>query len=134
MKCVYLTILLFSSLIGYSQNDEWIETEGEITEITFHTGKRTRETATIKYKLEDGSEQIGIAELFRIPFIGSMKSKGDTISIKYRESNPVLVETQFGNLLSAYGMYVLVFLGVLLSAKTLLNRKKTINTGSGLNS
>ncbi|MBS9461717.1 hypothetical protein KIM67_04800 [Flagellimonas sp. 389] len=134
MKYIYLTIILFSSLIGHGQNDDWVETEGKITEITLHRGKKTRETATIKFKLEDGSEQIGITELFRVPFIGSMKSEGDAISIKYRKSNPVLVETQFGSLLSTYGMYVLIFLGVLLSAKTLLGRKKTMNTSSGLNS
>ncbi|UII74917.1 hypothetical protein LV716_11685 [Flagellimonas sp. HMM57] len=134
MKYIYLIILLFSYLIGYSQNDDWVETEGKITEITFHRGKKTRETATIAFKLEDGSEQIGITELFRVPFLGSMKSEGDTISIKYRKSNPVLVETKFGNLLSTYGMYILIFLGVLLSAKTLLSKKNTVNTGSGLNS
>ncbi len=126
MKYIYLLLLLSLSSFSFSQNVEKIETEGEITEITFHQGKKIRETALIKFNLEDGTEQIGNTDLFRIPFIGSMKSVGDKISITYSKDNPYLVETVIGSFLSTYGMYILIFLGIIFSLKPILNYKKNI--------
>jgi hypothetical protein len=127
MKYIYLTLLLSLSSFSFSQTIEKIETEGVITEITFHQGKKIRETALIKFNLEDGTEQMGSTDLFRIPFIGSMKSVGDKISITYSKDNPFLVETVIGNFLSTYGMYILIFLGIIFSLKPILNYKKSIN-------
>lgn len=131
MKYTCLLLLLFISAFCFAQEDNWVTSEGIITNIAYHTGKRARETATIKYKLENGKEQLGSAEFFRVPFIGSLKSVGDTISIKYKKSNPVHLETRFGNFLSQYGMHVLIVLGVVFSIKPFINKKnkiKPINT------
>jgi hypothetical protein len=114
----------------FSQESEWLKTEGEITEITVHQGKRKRESAIVKFKLEDGTEQLGHVELFRIPFIGSMKSVGDTITINYDRNNPVLLETVFGKFLSSYGMYILIILGIIFSIKPFLKRKKNTQLNS----
>lgn len=112
------------SISSFSQDVDWVKTEGEITEITIHNGRKTRETAIVKFNLEDGTEQLGNVELFRIPFIGSMKSVGDTVTVNYDRNNPVLLETIFGNFLSSYGMYILIVLGIIFSIKPFLNKNK----------
>ena len=122
MKYTCLLLLLFITAFCSAQEDSWIKTEGEIVSVAHHTGKKIREIATIKYKLENGAEQLGSAELFRIPFIGSLKSVGDKISVNYKKSNPVLLETGFGNFLSRYGMYILIVLGIIFSVKPFLNK------------
>ncbi len=127
MKYIYFLLTLSLSSYSFSQAIEKIETEGEITEITFHQGKKVRETALVKFNLEDGTEQIGSTDLFRIPFIGSMKSVGDKISIIYTKENPYIVETVIGNFLSTYGMYILILLGIIFSLKLIINYKKSIN-------
>ncbi len=127
MKYIYLLIFLSISTVCFPQEGEWIEVEGEITEITVHRSKRTRETALVKFKLEDGKEQLGQVQLLRIPFIGSMKSVGDKISIKYRKNNPHISETVFGSFVTDYGMYILIFLGIVFSAKSLLKVLKGQN-------
>lgn len=126
MKYVFLLMLALFSTLCFSQEENWVKTEGVITEIKVHRGKRTRESAIIKFRLENGLEQFGNAELFRIPFIGSMKSVGDTITVNYNKNNPVHIETVYGKLLSSYGMYVLILLGIIYSIKPLLNWKKSI--------
>jgi len=125
MKNVLFLIVFLIPILSFSQEENWVKTEGEITEITFHQGKKVRESAIIKFNLEDGTEQFGSVELFRVPFIGSMKSVGDTITINYKRNNPVILETVFGKLLSSYGMYVLILLGIIFSIKPFLKRTKT---------
>ncbi|WP_264558088.1 DUF3592 domain-containing protein [Flavobacterium sp. N2270] len=122
MKYLLFFVLFLTSISSFSQED-WVKTEGTITEITIHSGRKTRETAVVKFNLEDGTEQLGNVELFRIPFIGSMKSVGDTVAVNYNKKNPVLLETVFGKFLSSYGMYILIFLGIIFSIKPFLTKK-----------
>jgi len=123
MKYFCILFLALLSDISFSQDVEWIETEGEITEIKI-SRRRTRETAIVKFKLQDGTEQFGQAELFRIPFIGSTNAVGDIITVNYDKSNPVILKTGFGKLLTNYGMYVLILLGIIFSIKPLLKHRK----------
>jgi hypothetical protein len=125
MKLISLFIVLSISSFSFSQDVEKVKTEGVITEITFHQGKRIRETAVVKFNLENGSEQLGSLELFRIPFVGSMKSVGDKITINYNKNNPVILETILGNFLSTYGMFILIILGVVFSIKPFLKLRKS---------
>lgn len=124
-KLIYILIILFTTQ-SLSQEEDWVKTEGEITEITVHRIKRVRESAIIKFYLENGAEQYGTSELFRIPFIGSMKSAGDTITINYNKNNPVLLESVFEKFLTNYGMYVLIILGIIFSIKPFLKRKNEL--------
>lgn len=124
MKYTVLLLFFFTTALCFSQEEEWIKTEGEITEISIHRGKKVRETAIIKFKLENGVEQFGSAELFRIPFIGSLKAVGDKITVNYRKNNPVILETIFGNFLSKYGMYILIVLGIIFSIKPFIKKQK----------
>lgn len=128
MKYLYLFITLLFSTISDTQDVEKIESEGVITEITIHQGKKVRETALVKFKLENGKEQIGTVELYRIPFIGSMKSVGDKLTITYQKNNPVILETVFGKFISTYGMYFLILLGIIFSLKPILKYKKNANS------
>jgi hypothetical protein len=130
MKSIFFLALILVSTLCFSQEENWVKTEGEITEITFHSGRRARETAIVKFKLEDGTEQLGHVELFRVPFLGSFKSVGDTITVNYNSSNPVLLETVFGKFLSNYGMYILIILGIIFSLKPILNWKKSVRMES----
>jgi len=122
-QLIYILIILFTTQ-SFSQEEDWIKTEGEITEITFHRGKKVRESAIVKFNLEDGTEHFGGVDLFRIPFIGSMKSVGDNITIHYNRNNQYVLETVIGKLFSNYGMYALIFLGIIFSIKPFLKRKK----------
>lgn len=130
MKYLLLTLLYFVSISSFCQETEWQETEAEITEITVHGGKRSPETAIVSFHLQDGTQQMAQVSLFKIPLLGSMKSVGDKISIKYDKNNPVMAETNFGNFLSSYGMYIFIFLGVIFSIKPLLGqfKKQTPNS------
>jgi hypothetical protein len=124
MKLLLLFLAFVLPIICFSAENEVVKTEGEITEITVHSGKRKRETAIVKFKLENGEEQFGNVELFRIPFLGSFKSVGDKITINYDKANPVLVETVYGKLLTDYGMYILILLGIVFSIKPFLKMRK----------
>lgn len=124
MKNILIITLILTPIFSFSQEDDWVKTEGEITEITTHSGKRMRVSAFVKFHLEDGTEQFGTAELIRIPFIGKVKSVGEKITINYKRNNPALLETDLGNFLSRYGMYILIFLGIVFSIKPFLKKKK----------
>ncbi len=129
MKNIILVVVIFIiltlvTIFPSSQEGDWIKTEGEIIKITLHSGKRFRKSATIRFRLENGTEQFGSAELIRIPFIGNTKSVGDKIAINYNKNNPVILETTMGKFLSNYGMYILIFFGIILSIKPFLKRKK----------
>ncbi|WP_299435562.1 DUF3592 domain-containing protein [uncultured Aquimarina sp.] len=124
MKSLLIFALLLLTANCFSQEEEWIKTEGKITEINKHRGRYMRETAIVKFNLENGREQLGNVQLSIIPYLGSTKSVGDTITINYDRNNPVILKTNFGKLLSNYGMYILVFLGIVFSIKPFLKQKK----------
>ena len=127
MNKVLLIVLLLTQL-SFSQKDNWVKTEGKITDITLHGGKRLRSSAIIKFNLDNGKEQLGSAELFRIPFIGNMYEIGDEITIHYNSNNPVLLETVVGHMMSRYGMYLLIILGIVFSIKPYLKKKTGHNS------
>lgn len=128
MKYAFLLVVLMLTSFTFSQNSNWVQTEGEVMQITTYRGKRLKSSAIIKFNLENGKEQIGNAEVFRIPFVGGLESIGDKITIHYNRDNPAVVETTVGRFISSYGMYVLILLGVIFSIKPFLklNKKKAI--------
>lgn len=124
MKGLALLPFLFMSVLVFAQEGEWIKTEGEIIETTTHRGKRMKETGIVKFKLENGEEVSGSLDLIRIPFFGSLNAVGDRISINYKRDNPAIVQTSFGLFLFNYGMYILIFLGIIFSIKPFLKIRK----------
>ena len=71
----------------------------------------------------DGSEQVTGVRLFNIPFIGSMNSVGDKIIIQYDKSNPIITKTTFSLYFFKYGIYLLVFFGIIVSIKRIKRMK-----------
>ena len=124
IKIVNIILLALIPNMLYAQEGEWIKTEGEVTEIKLHSSKRLKVTGTVKFNLENGDEISGSVELVRIPFYGCWNAVGDKITIKYNQNNPGLVQTPFGNFLFNYGMYILIFLGIIFSIKPFLKMRK----------
>lgn len=124
MKLLIFTLLIAIPALCVSQDVKWVSTQGEITEITIHHGKRMRESAQVKFYLENGAEQIGHVDLLRIPFIGSMTTVGDKITVSYNAENPVVLKTKLGQYLSDYGLYILIVLGIIFSIKPFLKYNK----------
>ncbi|MFK8039217.1 MAG: DUF3592 domain-containing protein [Crocinitomicaceae bacterium] len=132
IKFTMLFILFLTSNLIFSQDGEWIKTEGEITEIAIHRSKRLmKASGLVKFNLENGEEIMSSVELIRIPFYGCLNAVGDKITIKYNQQNPGLVQTPLGHFLFNYGMYILILLGIIFSIKPFLKmRKKTNNTAA----
>lgn len=126
MKLTLLLVMIFISNLSFSQESEWIKTDAEITEINIHRGRKTRETAIVKFNLENGKQQFASTELLHIPLVGSMKSVGDIISVNYKTSNPAIVETNTGKFLTDYGMYILYALGILGSLNFYIREKRKL--------
>ncbi|MFK8043888.1 MAG: DUF3592 domain-containing protein [Crocinitomicaceae bacterium] len=123
----FVFILVVPSLI-FSQDGEWIKTEGEVTDIVYHRSKRLlKASGSVKFKLENGEEMTSSVELVRIPLYGCINAIGDKISIKYNKQNPGLVQTPLGNFIFNYGMYILIFLGIIFSIKPFLKMRKNAN-------
>ena len=40
MKNAFFLIVFLIPILSFSQEENWVKTEGEITEITFHQGKK----------------------------------------------------------------------------------------------
>lgn len=125
MKFLCFIALFLSASYCFSQEAGRVETEGVITEITVHRGRKTRETALVKFKLENGEEIVGSVDLVRIPLLGTMKSVGDKITVTYDRSNPGLLQTTYGNFIMNYGMYILIVLGIIFSLRPLLKYRKS---------
>ena len=53
MKYTTVLLFLFITSFCFSQDEQWIQTEGEIIEINIHEGKKKRETAFIKFTLKN---------------------------------------------------------------------------------
>ncbi len=127
-------VLLFGHTSLYAQevNDVYIKTKAQIQSIELsRSGRSVKELATIKFTTEAGHDWETIIELERIPFLGSMSSVGDEISIYYNEGNPSIAQTYLGRLLSEYGLYLLILIGAILSIGTYLKalkQSKTANT------
>lgn len=127
MKNILLITLLFPIFL-FGQEVEpslnTLKTNAKITNIeTKRSGRSVKNIATISFTTEQGKNIETMVELLRIPFLGSFKSVGDEISINYNVENPALVETVYGNFLSKYGMYILIFLGIIFSIKSLLKAR-----------
>jgi len=78
----------------------------------------------VKFNLADGTEQTSIIKLLAIPFVGCINSVGDKITVNYNKENPAISNSILGLFLEKYGMYILVFLGIIFSIKPFLSYKK----------
>lgn len=125
MKSVFLALLFLLPFSVLSQQEVYLKANGIITSIEKkRTKKRVKEIATVFFTTQKGETIETIVEIERLPLLGSFKSVGDAITINYNEKNPLMAETNVGSFISKYGMYILVALGIIFSARTYLKAIK----------
>lgn len=108
-----------------TESTNWLSAEAEIQEIEQQrSGRKTKQFATILFNTEAGDEITTKVELLNIPVIGHLESEGDTITVHYDENNPALAQTTSGKFITQYGMYFLILLGIIFSAKSIIQAKK----------
>ncbi len=122
---IILGILLLFTFNLSAQENKYLETKAVIKSIeTKRSGKTLKDIATVSFVTQKGDSIETVVELLRIPFLGSFKNVNDEITVSYNVENPALVETNFGSFLSKYGMYILMFLGVVFSLRAYLKARK----------
>lgn len=129
MKSIFLVLVLLLPISIFSQQGEYLKANGIIKNIEMkRSGRTIKELATVTFTTQEGSDIETIVELYRIPFLGSFKTVGDEITINYNKENPALITTNAGNFITKYGMYILIILGIIVSARTYIKaRKKQYN-------
>ncbi len=124
-KNIILGILLLFTLTLSAQENLFIETKAVIKSIeTKRSGRKSKDIATVSFVTQKGDSIETVVELLRIPFVGNLKNVNDEITIKYNAENPALVETNSGNFISQYGIYILILLGLIFSLSTYLKARK----------
>ncbi len=102
----------FNGLIAQS-DIEWITTEGTILKIEkFRARRKIVEKATIQYTIHGDSVIISALHLDRYPIIGSLKSEGEVIEIKYNAKIPPMIQTPSKAFMTSYGLYIAIFFGI----------------------
>jgi len=129
---IFFFFLLLSPLMSLGQfmDDTWVETEAEITEVRTKTNRKaTRSYGQVTFKANDGQIYQGEVELAAIPFIGTMKSVGDKVTVFYDPKQPIYVKSQSSSFIEKYGMYILIALGIIFSfwniSKTLSKNRQS---------
>lgn len=126
MKSLLIILTWFTCFFSQAQTLEFTETEAIITNLEKRiSGRRSVVTATVKYTTKNGDSLTSQARILHIPFIGSLKEIGDTITIEYQNDNPYLIKSQGDSFLASYGLYILIGLGVLIALYRFRKKKKT---------
>ena len=106
--------LSFCSASMQAQEAIFVETQATITDIqTQINGKRSVVTAKVDYVTEAGDSLSSQTTLLHIPFIGSTKDVGDTVSIFYQKDNPYFIRSKNESFMQAYGWYVIAAITLL---------------------
>jgi len=112
---LFLGIFSISSS-AQSETDEVLETKATITHMDFRiTGKRSVSEATVAYTTQDGVKLESKVKLAHVPFITSIYSVGDKITVRYRKENPGILTTPFLDFIHTYGLYFLIGIGIIIS-------------------
>lgn len=129
MKSIIFIITFLLSFSVFSQEKEYVSAKGIIKNIEMkRSGRIVKEIAKVSFSTEQGETIETYVELERMPILGSFKSVGDEITINYNKKKPAIAQTKMGNFLFNYGMYILVFLGIVFSLRTYTKaRKKQYN-------
>ncbi len=120
---LFLTITV-TSLVQTEAN--FIEITATITELdTKISGRRSSAMATVNYTTAAGENLTSKVRILHIPFLGSFKKVGDTITVKYDANNPYLLKSNADSFLANYGLYILIGLGVLLTLRRFRKKETT---------
>jgi len=105
--------------------ENWVETKAKITKIHNSIKRRaTRAFADVSYRTKEGKSYQSRVEVFAIPYIGSIKSKNDSISLFYNLVTPQITKSSEISFLNSYGIYLLIFIGVLISLYNFIKLRK----------
>lgn len=111
--------MLLFPLATFAQMDtiEWLKTKGKIVnieELRFRRKLVTRATVTY-HVASDTIIHKGVVDLMRLPFIGSFQSVGDEVNVVYAKKQALLIRSGESDFIQKYGLYLLIFLGVVIS-------------------
>ena len=111
----FLSVFSISSS-AQSVTHEVLETEAVITFIEFRvSGKSSVSVATVDYTTQDGVKMKSAVMLPHIPFITSIYSIGDKVTVHYNNENPEILTTPFSDFIDNYGLYFVIGLGFIIS-------------------
>ncbi len=113
---IHTFILLILPLMAYNQDATYIETEAVITNIEFKRfSRRSLAVASVDYTTQAGQKFSSEVNLPHIPYIGSVHRAGQTVKIQYHKDTPMLLKTRNTLFVETYGLYIIIFIGVLIS-------------------
>lgn len=126
---LFLTVLtVLEPNIQGSNTEKLLNSQATITSIETNTsGRRTYDIAKIWFITTNGDTIATQVQLNGLPFIGSLKSAGDTVEITYQEDNPYLVKTVSESFLQKYAWYIIIGITLVFYGYRLVKRKKTAN-------
>ncbi|GEQ86158.1 hypothetical protein ULMS_16660 [Patiriisocius marinistellae] len=125
MKILFFYIL---TLLSTTQQpiENGIKTEAKITSIETKTsGRNTYSMAKIDYVTESGKTISSQVQLVGLPFIGSLKDPGDTITVIYQKDNPYAVLSANKGFIQKYTWHIIIGVLLLVIGFRLIKRKKT---------
>jgi Protein of unknown function (DUF3592) len=126
-KTITLLVFLSSMTIAQKVEPQFLETKATITSIeTRISGKRPRDIVTVKYVIETGDTIQSQMQFTGIPFLGSFKKVGDTLTIRYQKDNPYFIKTENESFLQAYGIYIIIAIAIFIPTYKYLKRKMTV--------
>ncbi|ADV51256.1 hypothetical protein Celal_4012 [Cellulophaga algicola DSM 14237] len=130
LKFIITTLLFISFTLPVAAQEidpSWVEIEATITEIHKSIGRRGRTNAfadvTFTTKKEEAIQTR--VEILAIPIYGSVKSAGDIITIYYNPETPQIAASQNVSFFNTYGLYILIAIGVVISAMRIIKLKKS---------
>ncbi len=122
LVAIVFTIVLFSAINAQAQED--VTVRAKITEIdTQIRGRQSYAMATVNYTTKEGKQYTSKVRILSIPFVGTSKKVGDSIVITYNTENPYLVKSKSEGFLQTYGIYILIFLGIIAAWYNFKKRK-----------
>lgn len=128
MKTLFLFIFLTLSSVNslVQEPASFIETTATITELdTKISGRRSSAMAAVNYTTASGENLTSTVRILHIPFLGTFKKVGDTLTVKYDANNPYLLKSSADSFLASYGLYILIGLGILLTLKRFIRKETT---------
>ena len=124
---IMFTLFILLSLpiqMAEQNSEEFLKTQSTITSVESKvSGKRPRTIVHVQYVIESGDTINGQLQLTGMPFLGSSKKVGDTLTILYQKDNPYRIQTKSQSFFESYGLYLLIVLGLIFIVYRFLKRK-----------
>jgi|GEM_PF-5974436 len=111
-----LILLITTSPMLETKDGIYLETTATITNIEFKRyGARSIAIASVDYTTQKGEQFSSRVNLPHIPYIAPIHRKGQQIKVQYLNEAPLMLKTKSTLFVEAYGLYILIFVGVVIS-------------------